>query len=95
LRWLVKQVQREIGQIQPAPIVDPRHDDRASLRNLNCLQSNLKGLVHTLVFDDSYLVVTLDGQRQLVLDCTLALVPLLKQKATITIDKVDISEWLR
>jgi hypothetical protein len=50
LRWLVKQVQREIGQIrQPALIVHPRNDDRASLRNLEYLQSNLGGLTHTLV----------------------------------------------
>ena len=95
LRWLVKQVQREIGRVrQPALIVHPRNDDRASLRNLDYLQSNLGGLTHTLVLDDSYHVVTLDRQRQLVLDRTLALVPLLEQKRTITIDEDDISEWL-
>ena len=93
LRWLVKQVQREIGRVrQPALIVHPRNDDRASLRNLDYLQSNLGGLTHTLVLDDSYHVVTLDRQRQLVLDRTLALVPLLAQKTTITIDEDDISE---
>ena len=93
LRWLVKQVQREIGRVrQPALIVHPRNDDRASLRNLNYLQSNLAGLTHTLVLDDSYHVVTLDRQRQLVLDRTLALIPLLAQKTTITIDEDDISE---
>ena len=93
LRWLVKQVQREIGRVrQPALIVHPRNDDRASLRNLNYLESNLAGLTHTLVLDDSYHVVTLDRQRQLVLDRTLALIPLLAQKTTITIDEDDISE---
>jgi carboxylesterase len=75
--------------------VHPRHDDRASLRNLNYLQSNLKGLVHTLVLDDSYHVVTFDRQRQLVLDRTLALVPLLGQMKTITIDEDDNLDWLR
>jgi carboxylesterase len=95
LRWLVKQVQREIGQIrQPALIVHPRNDDRASLRNLDYLQGNLGGLTHTLVLDDSYHVVTLDRQRQLVLDRTLALVPLVEQQATIAIDEDDFSEWL-
>jgi carboxylesterase len=96
LRWLVRYVKREIGQVrQPALIVHPRHDDRASLRNLNYLQSNLKGLVHTLVLDDSYHVVTFDRQRQLVLDRTLALVPLLGQMKTITIDEDDNLDWLR
>jgi len=86
-------VQREIGRVrQPALIVHPRNDDRASLRNLDYLQSNLGGLTHTLVLDDSYHVVTLDRQRQLVLDRTLALIPLLAQKTTITIDEDDISE---
>jgi carboxylesterase len=95
LRWLVRQVQREIGQVrQPALIVHPRDDYRASLRNLDYLQSNLRGLAHTLVLDDSYHVVTLDRQRQLVLDRTLALVSLLDQKKTVTIDDDDISEWL-
>jgi carboxylesterase len=96
LRWLVRQVQREIGKVrQPALIVHPRNDDRASLRNLYYLQSNLAGLTHTLVLDDSYHVVTLDRQRQLVLDRTLALVSLLEQKKTITIDEDDISDALR
>jgi carboxylesterase len=95
LRWLVKQVQREIGRVrQPALIAHPRNDDRASLRNLDYLQSNLGGLTHTLVLDDSYHVVTIDRQRQLVLDRTLALESLLEQKTTITIDEDDISEWL-
>jgi carboxylesterase len=95
LRWLVRQVQREIGQVcQPALIVHPRDDDRASLRNLDYLQSNLSGLTHTLVLNDSYHVITLDRQRQLVLDRTLALVSLLDRKKTITMDEEGGLEWL-
>jgi len=95
LRWLIRKVQREIGHVrQPALIVHPRNDDRASLRNLDYLQNNLGGLTHTLVLDDSYHVVTLDRQRQLVLDRTLAFLSLLEQKKTITIDEDDVSEWL-
>jgi carboxylesterase len=105
LRWLVRQVQREIGQVrQPALIVHPRNDDRASLLNLDYLQSNLGGLAHALVLDDSYHIVTIDRQRQLVLDRTFALVSLLEQKKTVTIDEDDIlqaahgrraREWVR
>jgi carboxylesterase len=72
LRWLVRQVMRELKQVeQPALIVHPREDDRASLRNLNYLQSNLAGLVYSLVLDDSYHIVTIDRQRQLVVTRTL------------------------
>ena len=55
----------------------------------------LGGLTQTVVLDDSYHVVTLDRQRQLVLDRTLAFLSLLEQKKTITIDEDDVSEWLR
>jgi carboxylesterase len=72
MRWLIQQVKREVGSVtQPALIVHPREDDRASLRNLNYLQSKLAGLVETVVLDDSYHVVTLDRQRQLVVSRTL------------------------
>jgi carboxylesterase len=72
LRWLVQRVKQEIGQIrQPALIVHPREDDRASLRNLNYLQASLVGLTETVVLDDSYHLVTLDRQRQIVVARTL------------------------
>jgi carboxylesterase len=75
LRWLVKQVKREVRQVQqPALIVHPREDDRASLSNLDFLQSNLAGLADTVVLDDSYHIVTLDRQRQIVVSRTLEFV---------------------
>jgi len=96
LRWLVRNVQREIGRVrQPALIMHPRNDDRASLHNLDYLQSNLGGLTHTVVLDDSYHIVTLDRQRQLVLDRTLEFVSQLDQRSTRPIEKEDIFEWLR
>ena len=72
LRWLVKQVKQEIRQVQqPALIVHPREDDRASLRNLEYLQTSLRGPIETVVLDDSYHIVTIDRQRQLVVERTL------------------------
>jgi carboxylesterase len=56
---------------QPALIVHPREDDRASLRNVHYLQENLRGPTETLVLNDSYHLVTLDRQRQLVVARTL------------------------
>ena len=72
LRWLVQHVKDELARVrQPALIVHPREDDRASLRNMHYLQSQLGGVVETVVLDDSYHVVTLDRQRQLVVNRTL------------------------
>jgi carboxylesterase len=72
LRWLVQRVRSEIGDVcQPALIIHPREDDRASLRNLHFLQSSLGGLTETVVLNDSYHLVTLDRQRQLVVARTL------------------------
>jgi carboxylesterase len=72
LRWLVRQVNCELRRVrQPTLIVHPREDDRASLRNVNHLLNNLAGITQTLVLDDSYHLVTLDRQRQLVVERTL------------------------
>jgi len=85
LRWLVWNVQREVQRVrQPALIIHPRNDDRASLRNLDYLQSHLGGLTATLVLNDSYHIVTIDRQRQLVLDRTLEFASQLGQKTTIS-----------
>jgi carboxylesterase len=72
LRWLVQRVKEEVAKIkQPVLIVHPREDDRASLRNVSFLQDNLGGPVQTVVLDDSYHLVTLDRQRELVVQRTL------------------------
>lgn len=71
LRWLVNAVRRELGRIrQPTLILHPRHDDRASLKNAIHLQERLGGRVETVVLDDSYHVITLDRQREIVAEQT-------------------------
>lgn len=80
LRWLVQRVRSEIGEVcQPALIIHPREDDRASLRNLHYLQGSLGGLTETVVLNDSYHLVTLDRQRQLVVARTLEFAQRLQQ----------------
>jgi carboxylesterase len=80
LRWLVQRVRSEIAEVrQPALIIHPREDDRASLRNLHYLQSGLGGLTETVVLDDSYHIVTLDRQRQIVVARTLEFAARLQQ----------------
>lgn len=69
MRRLVAVVRGELQHIrQPTLIVHPRHDDRASLRNAAYLQSTLPGMVETCVLDDSYHVVTVDRQRDIVVE---------------------------
>ncbi|HEX5999227.1 MAG TPA: alpha/beta fold hydrolase [Hyphomicrobiaceae bacterium] len=69
MRWLVDVVKRELAGIrQPTLIVHPREDDRASLGNAAYLQGALGGLVETCVLDDSYHIVTVDRQRDLVVN---------------------------
>jgi carboxylesterase len=73
MRWLVAAVKQELGSIrQPTLIVHPREDDRASLGNAAYLQRSLGGMVETLVLDDSYHIVTIDRQRDLVVGRTAA-----------------------
>ena len=73
MRWLVNIVKSELRRIrQPTLIVHPRYDDRASLRNAAYLQGALGGMVDTCVLDDSYHVITVDRQRDLVVQRTAA-----------------------
>lgn len=73
MRWMVSKVKRQLGRIrQPALIVHPREDDRASLWNASHLQKKLGGMVDTCVLDDSYHVITMDRQRHVVIDRTAA-----------------------
>ena len=68
LRWLVDSVRRDLGSIhQPALLLHPRNDDRASMRNPDYLARHLGGRVETVILDDSYHIVTLDRQRDVVL----------------------------
>lgn len=73
LRWLVKVVKRELRSIrQPTLIFHPREDDRANLDNAFYLQRRLGGLVETVVLDDSYHIITVDRQRDVVAERTAA-----------------------
>jgi carboxylesterase len=92
LRWLVQRVRREIAEVrQPALIIHPRQDDRASLHNLHYLQSSLGGVTETVVLDNSYHIVTLDRQRQIVVARTLDFAARLQQGIfqTLAVDEED------
>jgi carboxylesterase len=64
---LVDALKPELPRIrQQTLIVHPRNDDIASLENAFYLQRNLGGLVEVLILDDSYHLVTVDKQRNIV-----------------------------
>jgi carboxylesterase len=95
LRWLVRQVKREVPQItQPTLIVHPRNDDRASLRNVAFLQDNLAGPIQSVVLNDSYHIVTLDRQRELVVHRTLDFVSQTRWQATAAAHDDSLSQLL-
>jgi carboxylesterase len=74
-RGLVGAVRRRVPGIrQPVLLVHPREDDRANIANSFWLQRNLAGPVSMVVLNDSYHVVTMDRQRQIVADRTAAFV---------------------
>lgn len=71
---LIGQVKTVIASItQPALIVHARDDDVAGLSNAIHLQRRLGGLVDIVVLEDSYHLVTIDRQRDVVVDRSLAL----------------------
>lgn len=72
-RWLAQTVRREIGKTtQPALLIHPREDDLAHLSNSEFLQKKLAGRVDAVILDDSYHNITIDKQRQVVVDRTVA-----------------------
>ena len=73
---IIKRVNAALPAIKtPALIVHARQDDISSLkRNAFVLQSRLGGLVETLVLDDSYHIVTLDRQRDILIERAIAYV---------------------
>lgn len=70
---LVDVVKRELKSIAaPAVLIQARDDDMASLKNSEYLQRHLRGPVSTVILDDSYHIVTVDRQRDLVIEASAA-----------------------
>ncbi|OYW55176.1 MAG: alpha/beta hydrolase [Hyphomicrobium sp. 32-62-53] len=70
---LVEAVLPEIARITaPVLMLHPREDEYADLSNASYLQETLGGPADLVVLDDSYHLVTVDRQRGVVLERTLA-----------------------
>jgi len=66
---LVDVVKRELRSIDmPTILIQARDDDMASLKNSEHLQRHLSGPVSTIILDDSYHIVTVDRQRDIVIE---------------------------
>lgn len=74
-RRLVRVVKKELSGIRiPALVIHPRHDDQSDIGNAFRLQRGLGGLVEALVLNDSYHMITLDRQRNMVVERTVEFV---------------------
>lgn len=72
-RQLADHVRKRLGEIrQPALVFHPREDDQSDISNTMLLQRKLGGLVDVVVLEDSYHMVTLDRQRALVVERSVA-----------------------
>lgn len=70
---LALKLKKRLSEIKaPTLILHPREDDMASLDNSILIQRKLGGMVELVVLDDSYHIITLDRQRHLVVDRTIA-----------------------
>jgi carboxylesterase len=70
---LVDRVKPRLGAIKtPALVIQAREDDLSSLSNAEYLQRHLGGIVNTLILDDSYHIVTVDRQRDLLIESSVA-----------------------
>ena len=66
---LVRRTVKELSSITaPTFIAHPRHDDQSNLKNALRLQRDLAGPVETIVLNDCYHIVTLDRERDTVLE---------------------------
>jgi carboxylesterase len=92
-RWMVKAAMKGLKQVQqPTLIVHSREDDHADLNNATYLQRALGGIVDMVVLEDSYHMVTLDKQRNVVVEYTRAFVErIVKEVKTVAVTATPIN----
>src|SRR4029450_2208839 len=95
LRWLTRGARRVRSKVRaPTLIVHPRDDDFSSLDGALFIQQRLGSRVETLVLDDSYHLVALDRQRDLVVNRTLRFVQSLQNpQQTASLEEYPLPDW--
>jgi carboxylesterase len=64
----------------PTLVIQAREDDLSSIKNTQYLQRHLGGIVDTLILDDSYHIVTVDRQRDLLIESSVAFATVLSAR---------------
>ncbi|HEX5125265.1 MAG TPA: alpha/beta fold hydrolase [Rhodocyclaceae bacterium] len=66
---LSRNVQRNLARVRtPCLVMHAREDDVASLRNAHLIERRVSAPVETVVLDDSYHMITVDQQRDVVIE---------------------------
>jgi len=94
-RSLTREAWRLMSKVRaPTLIVHPRYDDFSNLRGALLIQERLGAQVETLVLDDSYHLVAIDRQRDLVVDRTLSFVRALQSTSqTATLEEYPLPPY--
>jgi carboxylesterase len=95
-RRLVSAVKPLLGRItQPTLILHPREDDMAGIDNAQFLQRKLAARVEMTVLEDSYHMITVDRQRQTVVDRTAQFVTAMTAEATASAARIELQAKAR
>lgn len=95
-RRLSETLQPMLGSIkQPTLILHPREDDMAGIDNAQFLQRKLTARVEMTVLEDSYHMITVDRQRQTVVDRTLQFVHALANETSAALAKAELQAKAR
>ena len=85
---LIKQVKLEIPQVrQPTLVIHLREDDHASRRHLEYMQANLGGPITAVMLDSTYPTLTIDQQRELIIDRSLKFIAQLAKPSGSTLGR--------
>lgn len=80
---------------QPTLILHPREDDMAGIDNAQFLQRKLSARVEMTVLEDSYHMITVDRQRQTVVDRTVQFVHALANETSAALAKAELQAKAR
>lgn len=95
-RKLAGKVKALLGKVtQPTLILHPREDDLSGIDNSTFLQRKLGGRVEMTVLEDSYHMITVDRQRQTVVDRTVQFVQALGAETAAVVAKAELKAKAR
>ncbi len=95
-RRLVGALKPLLGRItQPTLILHPREDDMAGIDNAQFLQRKLAARIEMTVLEDSYHMITIDRQRQTVVDRSAQFIAVLTAEKAAVVAKAELQRKAR